>query len=467
VARHGQVGWALAIVWLACGSFAQSPPARATACKHRALTFEGWKAEELSNAWVRLTIAPQLGGRLMQVEFGDHAYLFVNPKYRGQYIPPSEAGKLDRWINYGGDKLWPLPEGREDDQHWPGPLSDALDDGEYQSSVVSAGERCAVRLQGPGDPSTGLQYTREISIGGDSPQILFHASMKNASTRLIRWSMQSVTQYDTADHSKPGQYNRNFWAFAPLNPRSAYVDGYRVEAGLADDPSFSARDGIFLLHWLYLENEVWLDSDAGWLAVIDDATQYGMVEQFQHVADGEYPGKASLIFYKNGAALELDPQGMPRMRPSSPEQAPYYMEAEINSPIVRLQPGESYVMDTQWSPVRAGKDFRTLTPAGLVGRPLSACLSKDGIRIAGTFGTFFPGKLSAHMLDRAGAEQAVVMLRDVDPLEVVTVDEKLAPVRLADRVSLRLDGTVRHGTLGEASIVKADRDSQLCERCCG
>jgi len=63
-------------------------------------------------------------------------------------------------------------------------------------------------------------------------------------------------------------------------------------------------DGLFTLHWLYLENEVWLDSDAGWIAVVDDAAKYGMVERFQHVSGAEYPGKASVIFYKNGAALE-------------------------------------------------------------------------------------------------------------------------------------------------------------------
>src|SRR2546423_4811471 len=57
--------------------------ARHSPCQMRSTIFEGWKAEELSNDWTRLTILPQLGGRLMQVEFGGHRYLFVNPKYKG------------------------------------------------------------------------------------------------------------------------------------------------------------------------------------------------------------------------------------------------------------------------------------------------------------------------------------------------------------------------------------------------
>lgn len=293
----------------------------------------------------------------MQVEFAGHPFLFVNPRYKGNYIAPAEAAKLGRWINYGGDKLWPLPEG-QGDGHWPGPISDALDDGEYSLTTRTLNSRCTASLQGPPDPRTGLRYAREISIGSDSPEISFHAIMKNASDHPIYWSVQSVTQYDTADSQNPQDYNRNFWAFAPINADSVYYGGYQVRAGLADDPSFAVSDGLFRLHWLYLENEVWLDSKAGWLAVVDHTSGYSMVETFRHVAQAEYPGKASIIFYKNGGALELDEHGMPTVRSAKPEQAPYYMEAEINSPMVRLAPNESYTFDTVWFPTRVGNDFR-------------------------------------------------------------------------------------------------------------
>src|SRR5207302_3672248 len=204
-------------------------------CQLRPTNFEGWKAEELSNDWVRLTIVPQVGGRLMQVTFAGHSYLFVNPEYKGQYFPPS--GKNNgKWFNYGGDKLWPLPEGRQDEQHWAGPASDLLDDGEYQLTVLSHDSTCAVGLDGPADPVTGLQYSREISIGSDSPQISFHAVMKNATGHPIRWSVQSVTQYDTADSTGSG-FNRDFWAFTPVNPQSAYFNGYQAPAALAAAPS--------------------------------------------------------------------------------------------------------------------------------------------------------------------------------------------------------------------------------------
>lgn len=147
---------------------ASAMPTRHSPCRMEPVTFEGWKAEDLFNDWVRLTVVPQLGGRLMQVKFGEHEYLFVNPRYKGHYVPPSDSGR--EWINYGGDKLWPMPEGHGEG-YWPGPVSDFLDDGEYKLSIVSQADPCTLRLEGPPDPATGLQYSREISIGNESPQI--------------------------------------------------------------------------------------------------------------------------------------------------------------------------------------------------------------------------------------------------------------------------------------------------------
>ncbi len=91
--------------------FAQSgngsrPPATSP-CRVQPADYKGWHAQQISNRWVQLTVVPQNGGRLMQVVFAGHPYLFVNPKYEGKYLPPSSG----EWFNYGGDKIWLLPEG--------------------------------------------------------------------------------------------------------------------------------------------------------------------------------------------------------------------------------------------------------------------------------------------------------------------------------------------------------------------
>jgi hypothetical protein len=446
----------LAVGLLARPGFAADP--LHASCKIRSTTFDGWASEELSNHWLQLTIVKQLGGRLMQVTFAGHPYLFVNPKYKGKYIPPEQAN--GQWFNYGGDKIWPLPEGHGDEQHWPGPVADQLDDGAYDLKIISKPAICAVRLDGPADPRTGLQYSREISITSDSPQISFHAIMKNASKHPIRWSMQSVTQYDTSDVHNPAQYNRDFWAFTPVNPQSAYFTGYQVRNGLADDPSFSVSDGLFKLHWAYLENEVWLDSTAGWLATVDGATQFAMVERSQYHREAEYPGKASTIFYKNGAALALDQSGMPVLRLSGIEDTPYYMEAEINSPMVELQPDETYAMDTSWFPTRADSQVRDVTDAGVILTPLSLSASGDAFVLSGSFGVFFPGKLQAHLVDARGeAQQSMNMdIEKVAPQTRVELRREIKMEGHPARVSIHLidDQGIDRGSLGETAIPRAE-----------
>lgn len=62
-------------------------------CQIPGVTCDGWTGEELSNKWIDLIILPQLGDRVMQVRFGGHDYLFVNPAYKGKYIPP-QVGRI-------------------------------------------------------------------------------------------------------------------------------------------------------------------------------------------------------------------------------------------------------------------------------------------------------------------------------------------------------------------------------------
>jgi len=423
-------------------------------CRIAPVGFDGWSAQEITNRWLRLIVVPQLGGRLMQATFAGHSFLFVNAKYRGKDLPPSED--TQRWINYGGDKIWPMPEGSEDPEHWPGPYSGVLDDGEYKFEDDSSGGRCAARLESPADARTGLQYSREITVGADSPVILFGAEMKNASNHAIRWSVQSVTQYDTADAQNATRYNRDFWAFTRANAQSAYLDGYHVRSGLAEDPSYAVKDGMFKLHWMDLQGEVWVDSRAGWIAVVDGATRFAMVEQFKFERKAKYPGKATVIFYKNGPVVEMNGDGAPEIRTSA-EDAPFYMEAELNSPLVRLAPAESYKFETEWLPTRAGTDFRGVTAAGAVGEPLEARAAGERVKLTGRFGVFFGGRVTAHFYDRAGKEIAQDPLARVDPAMEWNLNAEVKAPASAQRVALRLTEAagLDRGALAEAPIARA------------
>jgi hypothetical protein len=426
-----------------------SQPASAS-CRVEPTDYKGWHAQQLSNRWLQLIVVPQNGGRLMQVIFGGHPYLFVNPKYEGTYFPPDPS----RWFNYGGDKLWPLPEGNDDEQHWAGG-SDMLDDGPYSFRKVSEGQKCEIALTGPADPRTGIQFLRTIRLDADSPRIHFHATMKNITGHAVEWSMQSVSQYDTADPGAPTRINHDFRTFAPANPASSYLNRYHVRFGPAENSAVSIReDGLFALRYVHMAAELWLDSTAGWLAVVDGSSRYGMVERFQFEAPRTYPGKASIIFWTNGPAVKLNADGMASLS-SGVDEAPYYLEAEINSPLCQLRAGESCDLETDWFPTRTGSEFHGVTDAGLVVRPLRATRLENGkIRLSGSFGVFFAGRLVAHFYDDHGLSLGNVALAAVDPVDAVSLETEIAPPGKPARMSLHLeDGSgLDRGSLQEVQV---------------
>ena len=444
----------------ATGEFAvyaeqKSLPSGPNSCRVEQISYQGWQAQQVSNSWVKLIFVPQNGGRLMQVIFDGHPFLFVNQRLAGKYLPPSKT----EWFNYGGDKLWVLPEGTEDEHHWAG-NSDLLDDGPYDFKVVSQGQRCEISLTGPSDPQTGLQFMRMVSLGSDSPLITFHAAMKNTSGHPIEWSMQSVSQYDTADAKDPAHHNKNFWAFTPTNSSSSYLNQYHVKFGPAENSAAQVRaNGLFAVHYMPLAAELWVDSKEGWLAVVDGDTGYAMVERFHYDETKPYPGKASVIFWTNGAQLHQHPDGNTTFGASEDGPPAIYMEAELNSPMVRLDPGQSYHFDTQWLPTRGSASFQGVSDAGVVLKPLHAVQTEAGKQIAltGAFGVFFSGKFVAHLYDGRGVSIGTRELQQVDPKNPVRLQAAVNDAGQTIRISLHLvdaNGLDR-GALGEVAVDSA------------
>ena len=225
--------------------------------------------------------------------------------------------------------------------------------------------------------------------------------------------------------------------------------------GPAENPSVAVRDdGLFALHYVHFAAELWLDSTPGWLAVVDGDSKYAMVERFRYEKNETYPGKASVIFWMNGPETRLSSQGEPSIT-SGGDGSPYYLEAEINSPLVQLRPGETRDLDTEWFPTRAGSEFHGVEDAGIVVHPLQATSLANGhIHLSGSFGVFFAGRLVAHLYDDHGGSVGTMPLTQVDPTELVVLDTELTPPAKASRISLHLEDAngLDRGSLQEVKV---------------
>ena len=264
--------------------------------------------------------------------------------------------------------------------------------GEFSFRILSEALGCGIELTGQPDPHTGIQISRTIRLDPDTPHIAFRASMKNVSGHTVEWSMQSVSQYDTGNPKDPSTSNSEIWGFTPANPSSGYLNRYHVRTGPAENPAATVRDdGLFSLHYSHLAAEFWVDSTDGWLAVVDGSSRYAMVERFQYEEHKTYPGKASVIFWTNGPQLRFSSDGEASVSDGSHGVSPFYMEAEINSPMCRLRPGEACQLETDWFPTRADNEFHGVTDAGIITKPLRAVGLENGkVKLSGSFGVFFP-----------------------------------------------------------------------------
>jgi len=152
--------------------------------------YRGWRAIRLANGILELFVVPEIGGRVIQLRVGDLDLFYVNHRHEGRVYRPEENDLDSGWKNYGGSKVWPAPQGWASDAEWPGPPDPVLDGGVYSCEIVQErGETAAVRLESSPDQYTGLTFVRVIRIFRDAARVEVRHTMRNTSTRRVRWAV--------------------------------------------------------------------------------------------------------------------------------------------------------------------------------------------------------------------------------------------------------------------------------------
>ena len=314
--------------------------------------YHGWDSYKLSNEYNTLQITPDLGGRIIQLEFNNAKLFWENPNLFGISSPKTGLDENGEWLNYGGEKLWPAPQGWDNDKQWHGPPDPVLDGGVYISKTL---ENKIVYVKSKPDPVSGVQFEREISIIPNSSGINISAIMTNTSDRDIRWGIWSNAQLDA---SHKGKLNEKFKVYAPINPNSKFVKGYGVLFGLVRNPQWIAdnENELMRMHYKYQVGKAVLDSHVGWLASVNGETGNVFVQKFNFENNKEYPDNSSVAVWTNGVG-SFYAWGKTNTMPNNPEQNPYLVESETISPYALLKPNEKYEYKYQWFTTNIGGDF--------------------------------------------------------------------------------------------------------------
>lgn len=423
-------------------------------------TFRGWQSLELKNQFVQLNVTPQLGGRILGYRLGTHSFLWSNPGLQGQVPPPTRLGPDESWLNWGGDKLWPAPQGWENKEQWPGPPDPILDGSPQAAKVLTrGGEPPAIELTSPPDPKTGIQFRRVVRIFPGSSRVKVAASMINISARPIQWGIWTVTQLDAGDPDGNG-WNRSWNVYVPFNPNSHFPRGYQVLFGPENNPEIQphAIPGILKLQYMWTVGKVALDSSGGWLANVDGTSGYVFVQEFTYDPAAVYPDGSSVAVWTNGIGT-IRAWGRTVHMQTDPSDNPYIVESELLGPRVKLMPGQQGSFTYDWYSANIGGDFPILSCSrwACICRSLAARQIGRQLSLDGRFGIFYQGRLAIEFLDTSGAPLGTrTISAAVSPLKPVVFQSTLisAPERAASiRLVLYQGRARRPGILAQAPIL--------------
>jgi len=411
----------------------------------RSATYKGWNAYVLENDLVRVHVVPDIGGRVIQYALGEKAFFWVNPDLLGKTSPRTGLGPDGGWLNYGGDKLWPAPQGWDNEHQWPGPPGAVLDGRPYRAETDPAAP--AIRLTSRDDPQTGIRFSRRIRLHPRSTHVSVQAAMTNVDDEPRRWGIWAHTQLDAGRADGDEEYNRLLRAWCPINPRSKFERGYRVIFGKKDNPSFEAdaRRGLLTVSYRYRVGKIGLDSHAGWVATVDGRTGHVFVQRFRYDPDKPYPDGSSVEFWHNGVG-RIHAYNKWMDMPDDPAENPCVFESELLSPYARLKPGERFTWSYDWYACRIGGDFpvRECTPAGVVSEPLACRRDRDGrrLRLRGRFGVFHLGRLVLQACDEESAVLATEILQPhATPLKPLVLDRTIQLPSATSSIAVVLQDT--------------------------
>jgi hypothetical protein len=96
-----------------------------------------------------------------------------------------------------------------------------------------------------------------------------------------------------------------------------------------------------------------------------------------------------------------------------------------------------------------------VTDAGIVLQPLRATGLENGkIKLSGSFGVFFSGRLLARFYDERGRSLGSMPVADVSPTEAASLEAEIAPPGKPARLSVHLEDQngVDRGALQEVHV---------------
>lgn len=288
-----------------------------------AVTYKGWDGLRLERGPLALVLVPQVGGRIMSMQWRGQDLAFVNRDWQGrvldvaQFTDFRDVKRRLGFVLWGGEKTWLAPQDRWTDEV---PFID-LDSGVYALSTDE--DTVSVIMASPICRETGVQIERTISLSESIGHWTVQHTLRNHSDRPVSWAPWSVAML-----------RRPATVFLPVDGTSAFPRGLRTfnnegvshkvrERVVAFSDGVAAINCRDPIHFKY-----GTDAAVGSaLAVMETGPSRGV--GLLKTVSTDHPGP-----YADGCVAEV----------FNSDAHPYF-ELEVHGPVTTLASGESFSLD--------------------------------------------------------------------------------------------------------------------------
>lgn len=273
-----------------------------SAAKVRMITYRGWtNSYVITNGMVEVFVVPAIG-RIMQFKFPRSRFgpFWENRSLDSDQPDPNSA----EWLNFGGDKAWPAPQGdwpKIARRAWPPPAG--FDASPHTARV----EGDAVIMTSPVDPHYGIRVSRRIRLDPERPMLLVTTTFEK-----VQGPPQKVAIWVVTQLRDPAQ------VFASLPAKSMFTNDYVLQSE-TPPAGIRVKDRILSLNRDTEKNHK-IGLDTGTLVWMGSFSMLRV--DSPRVPGAEYPdGGSSAEIYTNSDPLQ-------------------YVELEMLGPLQTLSAGE-------------------------------------------------------------------------------------------------------------------------------
>lgn len=295
--------------------------------KVQTIDYREWKdSVEITNAECRVVVVPAIG-RIMHYGFRDgENMLWENFALAGARLPDPDTASFPgsaEWLNFGGDKVWPMEQAQwlaVNGRAWP--PDPWFDGAPHEVRLTPHG--CVIN--GPVSRFNGCRSVREIGLAASGTALSIRQRIEkirpvpSEAGGPLRFTNWNVTQIRRPE--------RVLFPAKPRDPGGSWYHDYVFEGESASGclgkrPEARGETGVFTPDPVR-SLKIGADTD-GWLAGL--AGEALMVERFERVPGAAYPdGGLTVAAYS----------------------CPDYAELEIMSPMEPLGLGQSLCFDIAW-----------------------------------------------------------------------------------------------------------------------